>query len=54
MKTDTTPANRIIQQLIDAMKRSSDEGSTDHLDCTKDEGAFWYEAIEKAEKFLND
>lgn len=42
-----------IADLVAAMKKSVREGSTDHLDCHNDGGAFWYDAIDNAEKLLN-
>lgn len=42
-----------LRDCVTAMKRSSEEGTTDHLDCCEDGGAFWHGAIEKAEALLN-
>jgi hypothetical protein len=38
---------------VAAMKESQEVGCTEHLDCASDGGAFWYDAIENAEKLLN-
>lgn len=46
-------AESALRDCITAMKRSSEEGTTDHFDCCEDGGAFWYGAIEKAEALLN-
>jgi chromosome segregation ATPase len=35
-----------------AMRRSIDDGCTDHLDCCDDGGEFWYVSAEKAEAIL--
>lgn len=43
---------RALRACVDAMRRSQDEGCTDHLDCADDAGAFWYGAIEQAEGLL--
>lgn len=41
-----------IQELVGAMKASVQMGSTDHLDCAEDGGAFWYNAIARSEALL--
>jgi hypothetical protein len=46
-------SDRIINRLIAAMKKSEADECTDHLDCTDDAGAFWYDAIKEAKAFLN-
>ena len=47
-------AKQIIEALVAAMKKSVDEGSTDHLDCHEDGGEFWYTALENAKIFLKE
>lgn len=43
---------KALQATVDAMKESREVGCTEHLDCCADGGAFWYDAIENAEKLL--
>lgn len=43
---------RALRDCLDAMKKSQDEGCTDHLDCADDGGSFWYDAIAQAEGLL--
>jgi len=42
----------VVSKLVAAMKKSVDEGSTDHLDCHDDGGAFWYDAIDEAKALI--
>lgn len=54
----TTDAERIaaleaaLNKLVNAMDASIHLGCTDHLDCTDDGGAFWYDSVEEARKLL--
>lgn len=41
-------AERALKLCEAAMRRSVDEGSTDHLDCGEDGGKYWHEAIARA------
>ena len=43
---------RLVEQLVGAMKKSVKVGCTDHLDCCDDAGEFWYNAISDAEDLL--
>jgi len=38
----------IVQTLVDAMRKSTEIGATDHLDCSDDCGVFWYNALQLA------
>ena len=42
----------MVRRLVAAMKKSVDQGSTDHLDCHEDGGEFWYGAIADAKELL--
>jgi hypothetical protein len=43
---------KALKACVDAMDKSLRDGSTDHLDCADDGGAFWYDAAEKARQML--
>lgn len=45
-------AKDIIRELLEAMKEAERVGCVDHLDCCDDGGAFWYDAVERAEEAL--
>jgi hypothetical protein len=53
---ETTVAEETLRQAlrrcVTAMCKSQDVGCTDHLDCADDGGAFWYDALESADRAL--
>lgn len=44
---------KALNGTVYAMKRSLNEGCTDHLDASDDAGKYWYKAEEKAVKLLS-
>lgn len=44
----------IIKRLVQSMEHATDIGCVDHLDCSIDSGAFWYNAIKDAKNYLLD
>ena len=42
-----------LRACVAAMRKSEEEGSTEHLDAHDDGGAFWYDAIRNAKIVLD-
>jgi len=39
-----------LKECAAAMRKSVEEGCTDHLDCCDDAGQFWHDAVANAER----
>ena len=50
LERELAKAREIAARLAKAMRTSVDSGSTDHLDCHEDAGAYWHDALEAWDK----